>query len=74
LIRAQDLELEGELAEPRCGLSLENAREQAERDLIQQTLRETRHNMSECARRLGVSRVTLYRLCKKLRLALGEAV
>ncbi len=74
LIRAQDLELEGELAEPRCGLSLENAREQAERDLIQLTLRETRHNMSECARRLGVSRVTLYRLCKKLHLALGEAV
>ena len=73
LIRAQDLELESDPAESRCALSLEHAREQAERELIQQTLRETRHNMSECARRLGISRVTLYRLCKKLQVSLGSA-
>jgi transcriptional regulator of acetoin/glycerol metabolism len=35
-------------------------------------LRETRFNVSECARRLGIARVTVYRLCKKHGLALDE--
>jgi transcriptional regulator of acetoin/glycerol metabolism len=35
-------------------------------------LRASRFNISECARRLKVSRVTVYRLCKKHRLALDE--
>lgn len=73
LIRAQDLELEDASARSAGSLSLEHAREQAERDLIQQTLHETRHNMSESARRLGVSRVTLYRLCRKLQVSLNNA-
>ncbi len=72
LIRAADLELEIAADEARGAFSLERAREQAERDLILQSLRETRHNMSESARRLGISRVTLYRLCKKLNLAVGS--
>jgi transcriptional regulator of acetoin/glycerol metabolism len=35
-------------------------------------LRETRFNISECARRLKVSRVTIYRLCKKHQLVLED--
>ncbi|GAP65165.1 two component, sigma54 specific, transcriptional regulator, Fis family [Mizugakiibacter sediminis] len=61
-----------ELAEPDGMLpafSLESARDSAERDMILDCLRESRFNVSECARRLKVSRVTVYRLCKKHGLA-----
>ncbi|MFK2905729.1 sigma-54-dependent Fis family transcriptional regulator [Dyella ginsengisoli] len=44
----------------------------AEREAIVTCLRESRFNISECARRLRISRVTVYRLCKKHRLALDE--
>jgi transcriptional regulator of acetoin/glycerol metabolism len=42
----------------------------AEREAILTTLRDTGFNVSECARRLRVSRVTVYRLCKKHQLEL----
>ena len=49
---------------------LDEAREQAERGVVLATLRESGFNVSECARRLRVSRVTVYRLCKKHQLEL----
>ena len=48
-----------------AGEALGQARTQAERDLVLATLRESEFNVSECARRLQVSRVTVYRLCRK---------
>ena len=70
LIRPADLELDGEREDARM-LSLDEARTHAERETIVRCLQETRFNVSECARRLQVSRVTLYRLCKKLEVSLG---
>ncbi len=52
--------------------TLDAARIQAERETIIACLRASRFNISECARRLSISRVTVYRLCKKHRLALDE--
>ena len=43
---------------------------QAERDVLLQTLRQTGYNVSECARQMQISRVTVYRLCRKHRLEL----
>lgn len=51
---------------------LDQARVSAERDALVSCLRETRFNVSECARRLGIARVTVYRLCKKHGLALDD--
>ncbi|GAB3787612.1 sigma-54 dependent transcriptional regulator [Dyella agri] len=45
-------------------------RASAEREAIAACLRECRFNISECARRLKISRVTVYRLCKKHQLEL----
>lgn len=45
--------------------SLRAARGQADRETIAETLRDSGYNMSECARRLNISRNSLYRLCKK---------
>lgn len=45
--------------------NLQGAREQTDRETIVEHLRACGFNMSECARRLEISRVTLYRLCKK---------
>lgn len=69
LITPQDLQLDahGGLEE-----GLDEARVTAERETILATLRETGFNISACARRLRVSRVTVYRLCKKHRLQLEE--
>ena len=52
--------------------ALGTARFAAEREAIMACLRESRFNISECARRLRISRVTVYRLCKKHRLALDQ--
>ena len=49
---------------------LDHVRVNAEREAVLATLRESGFNVSECARRLRVSRVTVYRLCKKHRLEL----
>ncbi|KAF1696215.1 Fis family transcriptional regulator [Pseudoxanthomonas jiangsuensis] len=49
---------------------LDDVRIQAEREAILATLRESGFNVSECARRLRVSRVTVYRLCRKHQLEL----
>jgi len=72
LIGVADLDLPETVpsASARAGLGL--ARVEAERDAVVACLRASRFNISECARRLKVSRVTVYRLCKKHRLALDE--
>lgn len=52
------------------GRSLCLSRVSAERDAVIACLRESQFNISECARRLRISRVTVYRLCKKHQLEL----
>ena len=72
LIDAADLDLKGEARVQPGSAGLDVTRVAAERDAVVACLRASRFNISECARRLKVSRVTVYRLCKKHRLALEE--
>ena len=64
IISPQDLGLNAATV---CGrvLTLDRAREEAERVAILASLKQTRRNVSRAARLLGVSRVTLYRLMDK---------
>ena len=71
LISAADLDLQ-DLQLPADRSSLGRARVVAEREAVLSCLRESHFNISECARRLKVSRVTVYRLCKKHKVAVGE--
>ncbi|MBM3117574.1 sigma-54 dependent transcriptional regulator [Jeongeupia naejangsanensis] len=68
LITAEDLLLDGPALEASCGASLGQARDQAERDLIEHALQINKQNITETARQLGLSRSTLYRLINKLEL------
>ncbi|QEE25944.1 sigma-54-dependent Fis family transcriptional regulator [Rhodanobacter glycinis] len=70
LISVADLDLSATDPSPLAGLG--RARVEVERETVVACLRASRFNISECARRLKVSRVTVYRLCKKHRLALAE--
>ena len=70
LISADDLQITA--AKPTGGECLDSARTSAERDTVMATLRETGFNVSACARRLRVSRMTVYRLCRKHGLSLAE--
>jgi DNA-binding NtrC family response regulator len=72
LISVDDLDLSDVLSKRAAHSSLGSTRVAAERDAVMECLRESRFNVSECARRLKVSRVTIYRLCKKHQLALDE--
>lgn len=69
LIYPKDLELPSESSEsPHEDLSamtLKDAREGAERSVLVQTLSDVKFNVSMAAKKLGVSRVTLYNLLKK---------
>jgi two-component system, NtrC family, response regulator HydG len=71
LIGVDELELplddEGQEIEQ---VDLDHARIAAERRTLDSCLQESHFNISECARRLCVSRVTVYRLCKKHSLSL----
>ncbi|GAA0909459.1 sigma-54 dependent transcriptional regulator [Luteibacter anthropi] len=71
LITPDDLELNAD-APGTDRDSLGGARTLAEREAIVDCLRASAFNISECARRLRVSRVTVYRLCKKHQLVLDE--
>jgi len=51
---------------------LHDARQAAERDALLQALRDNAFNITACARTMQVSRVTVYRLCRKHQLALPE--
>ena len=67
-VTAADLEL-GEGAELIRGSTLKAARENAERELIEQTLKKHSGKISSAAVELGVSRPTLYELIDKLRIS-----
>jgi two-component system response regulator HydG len=69
LLDAQALQLQDPATEGGSD-GLDEVRVHAEREAIMSTLRDSGFNVSECARRLRVSRVTVYRLCKKHRLEL----
>ena len=71
-ISVADLDLQDVVASHGAHSSLGLTRTSAERDAVLACLRETRFNISECARRLKVSRVTIYRLCKKHQLVLED--
>ncbi|HWX64812.1 MAG TPA: sigma-54 dependent transcriptional regulator [Rhodanobacter sp.] len=72
LISATDLDLQGTQLTPGSRSSLDLTRVSAERQAVLNCLHESHFNISECARRLNVSRVTVYRLCKKHKVALEE--
>ncbi|WP_385961967.1 sigma-54 dependent transcriptional regulator [Thauera sinica] len=68
-ITAADLGLpsaEGEVVAP----TLEELRASVEREVIETSLRKYRNNVSETARQLGISRVTLYRMIDRLKIIL----
>lgn len=71
-ITPADLDLPASAPLRADGEALGVARVAAERAAIVACLRESRFNISECARRLRVSRVTVYRLCKKHQLTLDR--
>jgi two-component system, NtrC family, response regulator HydG len=71
-ISIADLDLQEVVNVRQAHSSLGLTRTSAERDAVVACLRETRFNISECARRLKVSRVTIYRLCKKHQLVLED--
>lgn len=50
--------------------SLLSARLSSEKEVVLQTLKHNQYNVSAAARQLGVSRVTLYRMIEKLKIAL----
>jgi len=69
LIEVVDLELDRLPGRAPRAL-LQDARQHAERELLIQALRDHQFNVSACARHMQVSRVTIYRLCRKYQLEL----
>ncbi len=72
MITAADLGLERRVAGKRQAMSLSEARRLAEKEVVQQSLRMNGNNVSQAARQLGVSRVTLYRLLHQYDLSRPE--
>ncbi len=68
LISAADLGLAG--VTPDATPTLDEVRTTVEREVIESSLRKYQNNVSETARQLGVSRVTLYRLIDRLKIIL----
>jgi two-component system NtrC family response regulator len=70
-ITPRDLELETLLdrQEPK---TLKDAREEVEREIVQEALHRNNGNMTRAAEELGVSRPTLYELLDKLGISKGE--
>jgi len=64
-ISPADLELERSMEEY-TKLTLKDAREEMERDLVNRTLAENEGNLTQTAQDLGITRPTLYELMKKL--------
>jgi two-component system NtrC family response regulator len=54
------------------GVTLREAREELEREIVSRTLRETRGNISKAARALGISRPTIYELMARYGLGNGN--
>jgi two-component system NtrC family response regulator len=70
-VTAGDLELTGD-AELIPAATLKEARENIERELIEQTLKRHGGKISSAAAELGISRPTLYELMEKLGISRGE--
>ncbi|HEY0334506.1 MAG TPA: sigma-54 dependent transcriptional regulator [Stenotrophomonas sp.] len=71
LIEAADLELADASGDkPR----LQQVRADAEREALLASLRQSHYNISECARRMRISRVTVYRLCRKHGVVLERSI
>jgi len=64
-ITAADLGFERVLR-PAAAISLAGARQRSERELVLAALQRNANNVSAAARELGISRVTLYRLARRL--------
>jgi DNA-binding NtrC family response regulator len=67
LIRADDLQLER--AVTATVASLANARSGMEKNIVESALVRSRNNVAATARELGISRVTLYRLLRRLNIS-----
>lgn len=68
LIHPEDL---GLATDPPPRARLTDARQHIERETIERTLGQNRNNISQTARSLGVSRVTLYRMMQRLKISSG---
>jgi len=64
-VTAKDLELEQDVASS-FATTLKHAREQVEREMIQQALKRNSGKITSAAANLGISRPTLYELMEKL--------
>lgn len=74
-ISANDLELDmAKSAAASGGRTLKQAREQVERDMIQQALKRHSGKITSAAAELGISRPTLYELMDKLGVGKGRAM
>ena len=72
LIKPDDLGLQSCSADDaRPVISLEEAREKAEKEAVTSAVRYCHNNMTQAAKVLGVSRVTLYRIIEKYQLSLS---
>jgi len=71
-LMAADLELAEVAGENGLALTLKEAREQAERSVIERALQRHRGRISAAAEELGVSRPTLYELMQKLGINRGD--
>jgi len=67
----EDLELESPLEAP-LNLNLKEAREAAERDVVQRALRKHSGKIAPAAAEMGISRPTLYELMEKLGIQKSE--
>jgi len=72
LLTSQDLEL-AQTATTAQGSSLKEARENLEREMIQQSLKRHAWKITAAANELGVSRPTFYELMEKLGIQKPEA-
>jgi two-component system NtrC family response regulator len=68
-VTAADLELSSAVRELAPSRTLKEAREDVERQIVQNALRRHRGKITSAAQELGVSRPTLYELMEKLGLA-----
>lgn len=68
LLTAADLGLDNCLPSSDSSPTLEAARIDVERDVVESTLRKNNFNITQAARELGISRVTVYRMIGKLKI------
>src|SRR5438552_9752909 len=72
-VTAKDLELDQDQDVASSGTSLKRAREQGEREMIEQALKRNSGKITSAAADLGISRPTLYELMEKLGIAKKHA-